>query len=97
MDLFWLLCLSIGGMIVLGIAITISRSSNIGNQNTFLFLEAIIVGFVLFISIGIFLILLYIAKSKEPDIAIKEITDLSLLSNTKERLLDEQTPDYSEN
>lgn len=80
MDLFWLLLMSIVGMIVLAVLINWGRDSFLGQQNTFLFLEAIIVGMFVFLTLALFIILGYLSNNKKPDISIIEVRDYSQLN-----------------
>ena len=91
MDLFWLLLLAIGGMIVLAASINYSRDSILGQQNTFLFLEAIIVGMFVFLTVAMGIILYLMSKNKQPDVSIREVRDLSILNKPTD-LLKEESP-----
>lgn len=88
MDLFWLLLMSIVGMIVLAVLINWGRDSFFGQQNTFLFLEALIVGMFVFLTGALIIILTALSKNKKPDVSIVEVPSKTQLNIPTDLLTD---------
>ncbi|MCE7736626.1 MAG: hypothetical protein GPJ54_17215 [Candidatus Heimdallarchaeota archaeon] len=75
-------------MIVLAVLITFARDSFLGQQNTFFFFEALIVGMFVFLTLALFIILGYLSSHKKPEVSIIEVRDISQL-NMHSNLLQE--------